>query len=537
MRHARLLPPTAVLVCVALVPAIAATSVLDVPLAYPTIQQAINAATDGDTVRVAPGHYVELIDFLGKNIVVESAAGPDVTTIDGNGTGTVVVIDAAAGETPTLRGFTIRGGNASGIGGGGLLLFGGPALVEGNVVTANFGCPGGIAAQFSEATIRNNVISDNRPNCSGGPGGGGILVGGAGAVQLLGNLIDGNVSGGDGGGVSLFAAGSPVVSGNTIVDNASGGGAGGWGGGIVLFNASDALITNNVIARNDAFAGGGITWLVPFGQRGPNVVNNTIALNTALQGTAVFADGFDAETSLRNNVLVGAGESAVVVCGDLNDLNPPMMRYNDVFHVDGGPAYGGFCSDQTGLNGNVSVDPLFVDAPTGDFHLRPESPVVDAGEDDDAPPIDIDGDQRPADGNGDGVPRVDVGADEVLSGSEDTTPPTLTCSVTPTTMWPPNHRLRSVDVSILASDDSGTAVVTLLSVASNQPEAGMGPGDQAGDRQGWAIGSDDRSGLLRAERAFDARTYTLVYQAADPSGNAATCTVAVTVPHDQGNRR
>jgi hypothetical protein len=104
-------------------------------------------------------------------------------------------------------------------------------------------------------------------------------------------------------------------------------------------------------------------------------------------------------------------------------------------------------------------------------------------------------------------------------------------------MWPPDHRLRSVDMSIAASDDSGTAIVTLLSVGSDQPEAGTGPGDEAGDMRGWSIGSDDRSGLLRAERAFETRTYTLVYQAADPSGNAATCTVAVTVPHDQGNRR
>lgn len=537
MRHASLISPAAVLVVALFAPATAATSVLEVPLAYPTIQQAINASNDGDTVRVAPGHYVELIDFLGKNIVVESSAGPDLTTIDGNNTGTVVVIDAAAGETPTLRGFTIRGGNASGIGGGGLLLFGGPALVEGNVVTGNSGCPGGIAAQFSEATIRNNVISDNRPNCSGGAGGGGILVGGAGAVQLLGNLIVGNVSGADGGGVSLFAAGNPVVSGNTIVDNATGPGVAGEGGGIVLFNASEAVIVNNLIARNNASAGGGISWLVPFNQRGPIVINNTIALNTAQRGTAVFADGFDAETSLRNNILVGAGETAVVMCGDFNDLNPPIMRYNDVFHVDGGPAYGGFCSDQTGLNGNVSVDPLFVDVSIGDFHLRPESPVVDAGENEDAPPIDIDGDHRPADGDGDGVLRVDVGADEMMSGSEDTTPPTLTCSVSPAAMWPPNHKLRSVDMSIVASDDSGTAIVTLLSVRSNQPEAGTGPGDAAGDMQGWSIGSDDRSGLLRAERAFEPRTYTLVYQAADPSGNAATCTVAVTVPQDQGYRR
>jgi len=261
MRHAsivpRVLPVVTALALLNLLATIPATAaVLDVPGAFPTIQGAINAASDGDTVRVAPGLYSELIDFLGKNIVVESTSGAAVTIVDGHDAGTVVTIDAAADETPTLRGFTIRGGYGIGFGGGGMLLFGGPALVEANIIGGNSGCPGGIAASFSTATIRDNVISDNRPNCTGGSGGG-INIGGAGAVQLLNNLIARNLSGFDGHGVSLFAAGSPVISGNIIIDNGSPS-AGGSGGGIVIYNASDALISNNVIARNQAFSGGGI---------------------------------------------------------------------------------------------------------------------------------------------------------------------------------------------------------------------------------------------------------------------------------------
>ena len=48
---------------------------------YPTIQSAINAATNGDTVLVQPGTYQETIDFLGKEITVESSGGASVTTI------------------------------------------------------------------------------------------------------------------------------------------------------------------------------------------------------------------------------------------------------------------------------------------------------------------------------------------------------------------------------------------------------------------------------------------------------------------------
>ena len=49
-----------------------------VPAEYPTIQSAIVAAAEGDTVLVSPGTYTEAIDFLGKAIVVTSTNGPKV---------------------------------------------------------------------------------------------------------------------------------------------------------------------------------------------------------------------------------------------------------------------------------------------------------------------------------------------------------------------------------------------------------------------------------------------------------------------------
>lgn len=60
------------------------SATIHVPLDYPTIQQAINASLDGDTVLVQPGTYVECIVFEGKAIIVTSEQGPDVTIIDGN---------------------------------------------------------------------------------------------------------------------------------------------------------------------------------------------------------------------------------------------------------------------------------------------------------------------------------------------------------------------------------------------------------------------------------------------------------------------
>src|SRR5262245_7460613 len=54
-----------------------------VPADAPTIQAAIDVAQPYDTVLVAPGTYVETIDFLGKRITVRSEAGPALTVIDG----------------------------------------------------------------------------------------------------------------------------------------------------------------------------------------------------------------------------------------------------------------------------------------------------------------------------------------------------------------------------------------------------------------------------------------------------------------------
>lgn len=58
--------------------------------------------------------------------------------------------------------------------------------------------------------------------------------------------------------------------------------------------------------------------------------------------------------------------------------------------------------------------PRFMAASAGNFHLRPGSPGVDAGAPDGAPSVDFDGRTRPADGTGDGVAAVDLGAFEVV---------------------------------------------------------------------------------------------------------------------------
>ncbi|MEV0720578.1 right-handed parallel beta-helix repeat-containing protein [Asanoa sp. NPDC050611] len=496
------------------------------PQTYPTIQSAIDAAAAGDTVLVAAGTYNETIDFRSKAVTVESESGAAATTINGNGVEAVVRMFVNVGEIPVLRGFTVRNGGASGSTDGAIDTSGGPALIEQNTITDNRSCgEGAINASFSAATIRDNLIVGNSQDwCSGGVGGAGVSIVGAGTVQLRNNMITGNTHGSGAGGVALFAAGTPTIDGNVIKDNV------GWiGGGMSLVNQSDATITNNIIAGNRGAQGGGMYVSVPLGVRGPLVYNNTVAANQANNGLAAYATGFYAQTAFVNNILAGDGTAAVFECDGSYDPTLPIIRFNDVYNRGTGPAYAGSCPDQTGANGNISADPLFVDAAGGDFHIG-LGPAVDAGTNADAPTIDIDGDARPIDGNGDGVATVDIGADEKLPGDADTVPPTITCAASPNTLWPPDHTLRAIAVDISARDNSGSVTVTLVSVVSNQADKGLGADDVLADIQGWATGTDDRSGQLRAERYQRQRVYTLTYEAADPAGNTATCQTTVTVP-------
>jgi parallel beta-helix repeat protein len=385
-------------------------STIHVPGEVVTIQGAIDAAQDGDTVVVAPGTYVEHINFSGKAITVRSSGGVDKTILDGNQAGTVVTFDAYEWRTSTLQGFTIQNGLAD-FEGGGIAVAGASPTITDNRIIANGACNGGgISIYGGTALIQRNVIShNNRSGCFGGGGGGGIYIAG-GAVEIVENKISNNeLTDGDGGGIYMFGGGTPTIRGNTIKDNSTLY----EGGGIMMVNQSDALIVQNVITGNRAGKGGGISWLTPSGTRGPYLVNNTIIDNDSAQGSGVYADGYDANTLLVNNIIVSIAGQSAIHCGDFNDLNPPQFRHNLVYSPSGS-AYGGTCTDQNGTKGNITADPLFYIPSPGSYYLTARSPALDAGDNGapSLPSLDIMGKARIVDGNNDGTAVIDIGAQE-----------------------------------------------------------------------------------------------------------------------------
>lgn len=126
--------------------------------------------------------------------------------------------------------------------------------------------------------------------------------------------------------------------------------------------------------------------------------------------------------------------------------------------------------------------------------------------------------------------------DEVVVTVVDTTPPKVRVSVSPSSLWPPNHRMVSVHATV-SVEECGPYTVTLDSVTSNEPDNGLGDGDTANDVQGAATGTEDYDVDLRAERSGTGhgRVYTLTYRVVDAQGLETVASAIVRVPHDQGH--
>ncbi len=113
----------------------------------------------------------------------------------------------------------------------------------------------------------------------------------------------------------------------------------------------------------------------------------------------------------------------------------------------------------------------------------------------------------------------------------DSVAPILTVQASPGQIWPPNHQMVPVHVSISATDACDPMPrLTLVRVTNSEsPAEGDDPDVQA------IIGGPTTDVLLRAERLGrgQGRIYTLTYDLADASGQKTRAATAVTVLHDK----
>jgi hypothetical protein len=404
-----------ILFVLSLMPAAAFSKTIHVPGDYGTIQEAIDAAVNGDSVVVHPGNYVENIDFKGKAIWVKSSNGPGTTIIDGGKpsvpeAGSVVTFTSNESPASILEGFTL-------IHGTGRYFEFYPGYWD--------WCGGGIFCDAASPTIRNNIIAKNTPEDRGG----GIWCSGGSKIVIHDNNIIDNTVNFVGGGIHCFNA-SPKIIHNHIMANTADQSGGGMlivscsaeihdnmiggntaktnsGGGVFLEDNIDCttVMTNNIIINNKAGYGGG--GIMCWQDRTLVFNNNTVAKNSAnhLAG-GFYCDGskvFLANAILWNNLAPEGPEGYVIESAAFPSRF--VISHSDVK----GGLKGFYVHPNSKLvwkEGMIHATPLFKDPPKGDYHLTRFSPCINMGTNEKAPPKDMDGDPRPFMGT------ADMGADE-----------------------------------------------------------------------------------------------------------------------------
>ena len=221
---------------------------INVPGDYTSIQQAMDAANDGDTIQVAGGVYYE--DGLnpgGRSISVVGDTNGDGTpavTIDAQQNGVVFIFQSGEGPATTIENLIIRGGQSSSGGGG-------------------FDC-----YKNSSPTIRNCVITDNETEYNGG-------------------------------GIWCWSGCEPVITGCTISGNTSDES----GGGIYCYLSSPTIIDCTISQNNADWHGGGIHVSGGAITLSGTEVSGNITWNPIAEGCGLWCD--DSTVSLESCVITG----------------------------------------------------------------------------------------------------------------------------------------------------------------------------------------------------------------------------------------
>jgi len=312
--------------------------IIHVPGDFGTIQQAINNINDGDSIIVAPGEYIENINFDGKNIsIIGNTENPEEVIINGNRNVSVVSFLSGETEDAVLSGFTLTNGTGTFVG--------------------RDRKGGGIYCNESSPTLTHLIIRENRAEV-----GGGIYC--YGSDPSLSDVVIAENQGRDGGGINCEES-SPVITDSEISNNHAG-----WAGGGIYGGEAHPTITRVLLSYNvsDEFGGGIMI-----------VGNSTLSLtNVTISGNEAGETG--------GGLLVCVNSQAAIESGIFWDNIPQEISFNQIDNDVVDIAYSDLMGGRDGIEGdgaviwgrgNIDSDPLF--AGDEDFNLTAESPCIDTG--------------------------------------------------------------------------------------------------------------------------------------------------------------
>jgi parallel beta-helix repeat protein len=343
---------------------LALSATLKVPVQHATINKALAAAAPGDTVRVAQGTYFEHIT-LKTGVVLEGGWKKDFTSRNISSFATVIdggkekgtVVKCA--DNATLDGFTIIHATllktSETSEGSGIYCKGTSPTIKNNNLHDNE--PSGIFCENSSAVIKDNRVSKNAQA--------GIYLQKGSSLIISGNTISEN-------GYSAIGSGKKPdstfrISGNILHDNKRSG---------INAQTATGIIQNNLIYDNQR---AGIRCLpMPL-----VMVNNTIVNN---HWAGILVEDPSAVATIKNNIIALNVDGGIRTSGKGYDHNL-LFANGETGACDPHflwcvrPQFGGYEDEVSYLKSkNIIADPLFADLSAHDYHLRPGSPAIDAGD-------------------------------------------------------------------------------------------------------------------------------------------------------------
>ncbi len=244
-----------------------------VPDDVSSIQRAINASIDGDTIIVAEGTYIgpgnRDIRFYGKAIELRSTDPDDPDVV------AATIIDCQGGGRSTYRGFGFSGEGPD-------------SIVRGFTIKNGYNQGGAIYCSNASPTIESCVMAENRADY-----GGGICISG-GQPTIKDCLFSRNTA--TAGGGIYIVSGSPVVANCVFHDNEASS-----GGGMTI--SGSPTLTNCVFIANEAEYGGAVR--INSGAS-PKITNCTFNSNYAtLEGGALYNQSISQSFYVINCILWG----------------------------------------------------------------------------------------------------------------------------------------------------------------------------------------------------------------------------------------